>query len=157
MQLGRHAALVGGGGGDPKLGSPTVFRPDLGMAIIPYGPPDIKYATNSDRVKNRIELEKLIENITETKTTKEWLDVFEGSGMPYAAINDIKGTLDHEHGECAELVSSLLTHHSPSQRYGHYSAARILRRNEARLTACQVLSQQANDTNTTSDARPAHR
>lgn len=60
-----------------------------------------KFTTNADRVKNRVELEDLIEEVTRTRTTQEWLDVFEDSGMPYAAINDIKGTLEHEHGEDA--------------------------------------------------------
>lgn len=54
--------------------------------------------TNAVRVKHRVELEALIEAETVTKTTAEWLEVFEGSGMPYAAINDVQGTLNHEHG-----------------------------------------------------------
>jgi succinate--hydroxymethylglutarate CoA-transferase len=41
----------------------------------------------------------MIEEITKQKTTQEWLEIFEGSGMPYAAVNDIQGTLNHEHGE----------------------------------------------------------
>jgi succinate--hydroxymethylglutarate CoA-transferase len=51
------------------------------------------------RVKNRVELEELIEAETRKKTTQEWLDVLEGSGMPYAAINDIQDTLKHSHGK----------------------------------------------------------
>jgi succinate--hydroxymethylglutarate CoA-transferase len=59
---------------------------------------DAKFVTNAQRVKNRDELEDLIETITKTKTTQQWLDVFEGSGLPYAAVNDIAGTMSHEHG-----------------------------------------------------------
>lgn len=43
----------------------------------------------------------MIEEITKQKTTQEWLEIFEGSGMPYAAVNDIQGTLNHKHGEFA--------------------------------------------------------
>lgn len=43
----------------------------------------------------------MIESTTMQKTTQEWLDVFEGSGMPYAAVNDIQGTLNHKHGKSA--------------------------------------------------------
>ena len=50
-------------------------------------------------MKNRVELEAMIEDETKTKTTKEWLDVLEGAGMPYAAVNDIQGTMNHEHGK----------------------------------------------------------
>ena len=59
---------------------------------------DERFVTNSQRVKNRSTLEALIESETRTKTTQEWLDVLHGSGMPYAAVNDIQGTLTHEHG-----------------------------------------------------------
>lgn len=60
---------------------------------------DAKYSTNNDRVKNRKELESLIEAETTKKTTKEWLDILEGSGMPYAAVNDVMGTFNHEHSK----------------------------------------------------------
>ena len=60
---------------------------------------DAKFVTNAARVKNRVELEDLVEAITKTKTTQAWLDVLDGSGMPYAAINDVQKTLEHEHGK----------------------------------------------------------
>lgn len=58
-----------------------------------------KFATNGARVKNRVELEALIETETRTRTTAEWLEIFNESGMPYAAINDIQTTLGHEQGK----------------------------------------------------------
>ncbi|KAK7450401.1 CoA-transferase family III [Colletotrichum acutatum] len=65
---------------------------------------DAKYATNAQRVANRVELEALIEQVTVTKTTAEWLRVFEGKGMPYAAVNDVQGTLEHEHTKARNMV-----------------------------------------------------
>lgn len=65
---------------------------------------DPKYAVNAQRVANRVELEGQIEAITTQKTTQEWLDVFEGSGMPYAAVNDVQGTLQHEHTLARNMV-----------------------------------------------------
>lgn len=56
--------------------------------------------TNAVRVKNRVELERLIEDETVQKTTDEWLQILEGSAMPYAKINDVQKTLEHEHSEC---------------------------------------------------------
>jgi succinate--hydroxymethylglutarate CoA-transferase len=55
-------------------------------------------------VAHRDELEAEIEKITTTKTTQEWLDIFEGKGMPYAAVNDILGTLTHEHTKARDMV-----------------------------------------------------
>jgi succinate--hydroxymethylglutarate CoA-transferase len=60
---------------------------------------DSRFLTNSDRVKHRAEIDGLIEDRVKEKTTQQWLEIMEGSGMPYAAVNDIQGTLNHEHGE----------------------------------------------------------
>ena len=50
------------------------------------------------RVANRVALEALIEAETRSKTTEEWLEILDESGMPYAAVNDIQATMNHEHG-----------------------------------------------------------
>ena len=81
-----------GGGNDRLFG---ILCDKLGK---PEWATDPKFVTNADRVKNRKELENLVEAVTITKTTDEWLEVLEGCGMPYAKINDIKQTFEHEHG-----------------------------------------------------------
>jgi succinate--hydroxymethylglutarate CoA-transferase len=68
---------------------------------------DPKFQTNHVRVANRKELESLIEKVIQTKSTKEWLHIFEGSGMPYAAINDVKDTLEHEHVQARGMVTEV--------------------------------------------------
>lgn len=65
---------------------------------------DDRFSTNSARVKNRETLEAAIEEITTSKTTQEWLAILDGSGMPYAAINDVKKTMEHEHGKLARSL-----------------------------------------------------
>jgi succinate--hydroxymethylglutarate CoA-transferase len=60
---------------------------------------DERFATNSSRVANRTVLEKWIEDITMTRPTQAWLDRFEGTGLPYAKVNDLKDTLEHPQGE----------------------------------------------------------
>lgn len=69
---------------------------------------DERFKTNSLRVKNRAVLEGMIEEATKKKSTKEWLDVFDESGMPYAAVNDIQGTLNHEHGTFSNFIYTFL-------------------------------------------------
>ena len=98
-----------GGGNDRLFG---ILSKMLGK---PSWPKDERYSTNDRRVKNRKDLEAKIEAETRKKTTAKWLQVLDGSGMPYAAVNDIQGTLNHEHGlhpkprlgEC-RLMSALL-------------------------------------------------
>lgn len=46
----------------------------------------------------------MIEAISRQKTTEEWLKKFEGSGLPYAAINDVQTTLNHEHTKARNMV-----------------------------------------------------
>ena len=60
---------------------------------------DARFVSNSARVKNRKILERLIEDETRKRTTAEWLQELDDSGMPYAAVNDVQGTLKHEHGK----------------------------------------------------------
>jgi crotonobetainyl-CoA:carnitine CoA-transferase CaiB-like acyl-CoA transferase len=69
-----------------------------------------KYITNNERVRNREELEGLIEAETAKRTTQEWLGVFESSGLPYAAVNDVLDTLNHEHSKFNVVL------HEPKQR-----------------------------------------
>ncbi|KAK3491944.1 CoA-transferase family III domain-containing protein [Neurospora crassa] len=87
------------GGGNDRLFS--ILCDGLGR---PEWKDDPKYKINAQRVANRVELEAEIEKITKTKTTQEWLDVFEGKGLPYAAINDILTTLTHEHTLARNMV-----------------------------------------------------
>jgi succinate---hydroxymethylglutarate CoA-transferase len=68
---------------------------------------DPKFKTNADRVAHRNELEEKIEAISTQKTTQEWLEIFEGKGMPYAAVNDVQDTLNHEHTKARNMVVDL--------------------------------------------------
>lgn len=90
------------GGGNDRL---------YGVLCTRIGKPewitDERFKTNAVRVKHRDILEGLIENETKKKTTKEWLDILDGSGMPYAAINDIQSTLKHEHVLARDMVKEI--------------------------------------------------
>ena len=66
---------------------------------------DARFSTNSARVRHRDELEGSIEDVSLGQSTRYWLDVFEGSGMPYAAINDVQQTLNHPHVLARDMVT----------------------------------------------------
>lgn len=93
--------ILFGGGNDRLFG---IICDRLGYPEWKTSP---KFAINTSRVANRVELDDLIEAITQTKTTSEWLDVFEGSGLPYSAVNDIQGTLNHEHVLARDMVKEM--------------------------------------------------
>ncbi|KAI0903792.1 CoA-transferase family III domain-containing protein [Ustulina deusta] len=90
-----------GGGNDRLFG---ILCDGLGR---PEWKTDARYSVNSQRVANREALEAAIEKITVLKTTREWLDVFEGKGMPYAAVNDVHDALNHEHTRARGMVVEL--------------------------------------------------
>jgi len=72
-----------GAGNDKQFGilCEGIERPDLIT--------EPKYLTNALRVTYREELLDLLEKEMEKKTTGEWLEIFEGKGMPYAAVKYI--------------------------------------------------------------------
>lgn len=110
--------ILFGGGNDRLFG---VLCDRLGF---PEWKTDARFITNSDRVKHRADIDGLIEDITKQKTTQEWLEIFDGSGMPYAAVNDIQGTLNHEHGKFLDNIygpSNSKPINSPGEGHGHRS------------------------------------
>ncbi|EWC47216.1 hypothetical protein DRE_03335 [Drechslerella stenobrocha 248] len=70
---------------------------------------DERFVTNESRVANRQLLVPMIGKETKKKTTQDWLEIFEGSGMPYAAVNDVHDTLTHEHVLARGMVKEV--HH----------------------------------------------
>ena len=97
----RDGDILLGGGNDRLFG---ILCSKLGR---PEWATDERYRTNSVRVQHRLELERLIEHETAQKTTAEWLRVLEGSGMPYAAINDVQDTLHHPHVLARDMVKQV--------------------------------------------------
>ena len=90
-----------GGGNDRLFG---IMCTRLGR---PEWASDERFTTNAQRVKHREVLEPFIEDVVRTRTTQEWLEAFEGSGLPYAAINDIQETLRHKHSKLLHMLSSM--------------------------------------------------
>ncbi|KAI9644759.1 hypothetical protein NHQ30_006786 [Ciborinia camelliae] len=93
--------ILFGGGNDRLFG---ILCDGLGRSEWKEDP---RFVINTKRVTHRAELDSSIEKITQDKTTKEWLDIFEGSGLPYAAINDVQGTLNHEHVLARDMVKEM--------------------------------------------------
>ncbi|KAL8856451.1 MAG: hypothetical protein Q9178_006921 [Gyalolechia marmorata] len=90
-----------GGGNDRLYG---ILCDKLGK---PEWKTDERFNTNSVRVANRVSLEGLIEAETRTRTTAQWLALLDGSGMPYAAVNDIQATMNHEHVLARNMVAEI--------------------------------------------------
>jgi succinate--hydroxymethylglutarate CoA-transferase len=94
----RDGDILLGGGNDRLFG---ILCDGLGR---PGWKEDASYATNAQRVAHRHVLEQEIEQVTVQKSTAEWLEVFEGRGLPYAAVNDVQATLEHPHTRARGMV-----------------------------------------------------
>jgi succinate--hydroxymethylglutarate CoA-transferase len=66
-----------------------------------------RFNTNDGRVENRDELVRLINEHFSTKDLNEWLQIFEGSGLPYGAINDVNEALSHPQAEARNMVEDI--------------------------------------------------
>jgi succinate---hydroxymethylglutarate CoA-transferase len=73
-----------GGGNDRLFG---ILCERLGK---PEWTKDSKFATNADRVKHRDELEMLIEDVTRTKTTEDWLRILYVKPMDISVVKCLK-------------------------------------------------------------------
>lgn len=90
------------GGGNDKL-----FRLVCDALGMPEWKEDPRFFDNASRVKNRDILVPAINEITTTKTTDEWLKIFEKHQFPFAAVNDIQTVLRHDHTKARNMVTQV--------------------------------------------------
>lgn len=65
---------------------------------------DKRFTTNGKRVEHRDVLNPIFNEIFQKKTTTEWEQLFEGSGLAYAPINNMERTFAHPQAEAREMI-----------------------------------------------------
>ncbi|CAN6674739.1 hypothetical protein TRVA0_063S00254 [Trichomonascus vanleenenianus] len=98
FETAQGGSVMIGGGND------NLFRIACDALEKPEWKEDPRFKTNALRVKNRNILVPAINAVTRGKTTKEWLDIFKNYSFPYAAVNDVKDTLEHDHTKARNMV-----------------------------------------------------
>lgn len=76
----------------------------LGLDDLPN---DDRFKTNADRVTNRETLFPLLNAAFAAKTTADWDKAFEGSGMPYGAINTMEKVFAHPQTHARNMIQNL--------------------------------------------------
>jgi formyl-CoA transferase len=71
-------------------GNDNLFRKFCEVASAPQLAGDPRYATNGKRVENRVELTRILDEIFARRTTREWVEMLEGAGVPNGPINTIE-------------------------------------------------------------------
>jgi succinate--hydroxymethylglutarate CoA-transferase len=66
---------------------------------------DERFATNPKRVENRELLGPIFNAVFETKTTAEWIEIFEGNGLPFAPINNMERTFAHPQAQARGMIA----------------------------------------------------
>ena len=97
---------------------------------------DPRFVTNAERVRNRDALFPIMNDAFAQKTTAEWLQAFDGTGMPYAPINTMQKVFDHPQTHACEMVreiSSEITASGTLQLVGKFE-----QRSDFRITPPQI-------------------
>ncbi|CAH1645204.1 unnamed protein product [Spodoptera littoralis] len=68
---------------------------------------DERFKDNSKRVENRKEIIRIISEVIQTKTNKEWSEIFKNASFPCGPINKMKDVFEDEHVKAIELVKEL--------------------------------------------------
>lgn len=63
-----------------------------------------QYLTNSGRLQNKIQLEKMIAAILKTKSREEWKQLLDQAGIPNGPINNVKEALDSDQAIARNMV-----------------------------------------------------
>ena len=105
---------------------------------------DDRFATNSARMENRVELVEYIEAVTEKKPTEHWLPILDSAGVPAAPINDYRQVFQDEHLDMREFFWES-THSNGAQVRQMGSPMRLSKTPTVRRTAGPVLGEDTAD------------
>jgi crotonobetainyl-CoA:carnitine CoA-transferase CaiB-like acyl-CoA transferase len=69
---------------------------------------DERFRTNSDRLRNRAELDGLIADQTRHRTVAQWEGIFEAHDVPHAPVLDVGQVLDHPQARARGMVTEVV-------------------------------------------------
>jgi crotonobetainyl-CoA:carnitine CoA-transferase CaiB-like acyl-CoA transferase len=68
---------------------------------------DERYTTNAKRVENQIELYRVLDEIIQSKSTKEWVTILENAGIPCSPVQSIADMVAHEQTQTLQLIQNV--------------------------------------------------
>jgi CoA:oxalate CoA-transferase len=69
---------------------------------------DSRFKDNNLRTENQPQLRSIIEEITATKTTQEWIEIFEREGVPCAPVNTVADVVKHPQVLARNMLAELI-------------------------------------------------
>ncbi len=67
----------------------NLYRKFCHAAGCPELAEDARFASNGKRVENRAEMTRLLQEVMGKRSTREWVELLEGAGIPNGPINDL--------------------------------------------------------------------
>ncbi len=86
------------------VGNDTQFAQFCALVKQPQWAQDRRFATNAQRIENRVELARLIAAETKKRTSSLWLADLERAGVPCGPINTVAQALNHPQAVARDLV-----------------------------------------------------
>lgn len=68
---------------------------------------DARYATNTQRVERRLEMEEIFEAVFATKTSQEWLKLLDGTGLAHGRVNTIQKAFEHPQAIARDMAQDM--------------------------------------------------
>lgn len=68
---------------------------------------DPRFKTNALRIEHREEIDKIVADELITKTSDEWLKIFDGSGLAHGPVNTIQRAFEHPQIEGRDMIAPL--------------------------------------------------
>jgi len=66
-----------------------------------------EYATFTDRVSNRADLDRILDDIFVKRTTEEWMDRLKAEGVPSTPLNTVEDVVNDSHIEAANMITEM--------------------------------------------------
>lgn len=68
---------------------------------------DERFATNAKRVEHRLLMDNIFDAKFKAKSSEEWLEVLDGSGLAFGSVNTIQKALEHPQTQARDMVQPL--------------------------------------------------
>ncbi|KAL7033779.1 hypothetical protein ACKWTF_007719 [Chironomus riparius] len=88
-------------------GSDSQFTELCGCLHVEHLAKDEKFVSNSDRVKNRNELSKILKDIFIKEANDHWSKTFKNASFPFGPVNNMKSVFDDDHTKQIDIVKTL--------------------------------------------------
>ncbi|KAI7153616.1 formyl-coenzyme A transferase [Hortaea werneckii] len=68
---------------------------------------DVRFTTNAQRVEHRTDMDGILDSIFASKTSREWMEVLDGSGLAHGPVNSIQKAFEHPQTAARNMIQPM--------------------------------------------------